>query len=175
MEDPDSYSIPYESLKPTMNWTVEWAAEDDASFAGRTLETWIGSWEQIKQVGPECLAVAELSRTLSYISGKRSSSKTLGVEERSGRTQTRYSWADTPRSAWGLSLQLIENTRRTGGSTSKQQAIIAKMPGKEGFGFEQPVLPTSLSTLSPLPPAQAETSEETQDARVFTDSEDESG
>jgi chromodomain-helicase-DNA-binding protein 1 len=51
VEDVAGYTIPYDSLKPTMNWSVDWTAEDDAHLLVGLWRHGFGSWELIAQVG----------------------------------------------------------------------------------------------------------------------------
>jgi len=54
VERPDEYMIPIESLKPTMNWSVDWLARDDAKLLVGIWRHGFGSWEQISQVSHPC-------------------------------------------------------------------------------------------------------------------------
>ncbi len=46
----DAYFVPHDNLKPTLNWTVEWGAIDDAHLLIGIWRHGFGSWEQITQV-----------------------------------------------------------------------------------------------------------------------------
>jgi chromodomain-helicase-DNA-binding protein 1 len=48
--DLETYEIPVDNLKPTSNWTVDWAAKDDAHLLIGIWRHGFGSWEQISQV-----------------------------------------------------------------------------------------------------------------------------
>ena len=50
IEDMDSYKIPHDNLKPTMNWTVEWNARDDSHLLVGIWRHGFGSWEQMSSV-----------------------------------------------------------------------------------------------------------------------------
>jgi chromodomain-helicase-DNA-binding protein 1 len=49
IDDVDEYEIPVENLKPTLNWTVDWTAADDAHLLVGIWRHGFGSWEQIQQ------------------------------------------------------------------------------------------------------------------------------
>jgi chromodomain-helicase-DNA-binding protein 1 len=49
-DDLDDYSVPVESLKPTMNWTVDWTAAEDAHLLIGIWRHGFGSWELMAQV-----------------------------------------------------------------------------------------------------------------------------
>lgn len=53
MEHLDQYSIPVDSLKPTMNWTVDWNYKDDAHLLIGIWKHGFGSWEQIAAVSDD--------------------------------------------------------------------------------------------------------------------------
>lgn len=64
--DLDRYEIPVDNLKPTMNWTVEWAAKDDARLLIGIWKHGFGSWDQIMAVShPSMYNMLQRSEALS--------------------------------------------------------------------------------------------------------------
>lgn len=56
VDHPENYVIPIDSLKPTMNWTVDWLPSDDAKLLVGIWRHGFGSWEQISKVGEISIA-----------------------------------------------------------------------------------------------------------------------
>lgn len=86
--DPDEYAIPHEHLKPTMNWTVDWTAKDDAHLVVGIWRHGFGSWEQITQVSFEDEAAGGadwLFRILPSNSQTKYTSKTRKLPKRTRR------------------------------------------------------------------------------------------
>jgi chromodomain-helicase-DNA-binding protein 1 len=50
VEDPDTYRIPHDFIKPTLNWSVEWTPEDDAKLLVGIWKHGFGTWEEIARV-----------------------------------------------------------------------------------------------------------------------------
>lgn len=54
VEDIDSYAIPHDNLKPTMNWSVEWGARQDSRLLVGIWKYGFGAWDLIKAVSSTC-------------------------------------------------------------------------------------------------------------------------
>ncbi|KAK6909295.1 hypothetical protein I203_103312 [Kwoniella mangroviensis CBS 8507] len=169
IEDTSRYQIPYDSLKPTMNWTVEWSIQDDAHLLVGIWRHGFGSWETISQ-DPE-----------------------LGLKDKIFLEDPKSVKATDPNAPkpgipgpihlvrrgdylCGLIREYEENRRML----VEQQAVIANMPTKEGFGFEHPPLPP-IAPGKASPAISAATSKAEQQAKgkrrktpEYTDSDNES-
>ncbi|KAK8853315.1 hypothetical protein IAR55_004019 [Kwoniella newhampshirensis] len=128
VEDIESYRIPHDSLKPTMNWTVEWAAQDDAHLLIGIWRHGFGSWEAIAQD-----PTLELSNKIFLEDPKSSKDPNAPKPGIPGPIHL------VRRGDYlcGIIREYEENRR----ILVEQQALIASMPAKEGFGFEHPPLP----------------------------------
>ncbi|CAD6582432.1 MAG: hypothetical protein TREMPRED_003281 [Tremellales sp. Tagirdzhanova-0007] len=131
VESIETYSIPHDNLKPTMNWSVEWGPVDEGHLLVGIWRHGFGSWEQISQ-----------DPTLE-LKGK------IFLED----PKVAKSDPNAPRPGipgpihlvrrgdylCGLIREYEENRRML----IEQQAVIASMPVKEGFGYDHPDLPVS--------------------------------
>ncbi|WVQ84586.1 hypothetical protein IAT38_006740 [Cryptococcus sp. DSM 104549] len=133
VEDTTTYSIPHDNLKPTMNWTVEWGAKDDSHLLVGLWRHGFGSWEAIAQD-----PTLELADKI-FLEDPKSAKAEPGA----------------PKPGIPGPIHLVrrgdylcgiireyEESRRI---LVEQQAVIASMPAKEGFGFEHPPLPNITS------------------------------
>ncbi|WWC91832.1 uncharacterized protein L201_006779 [Kwoniella dendrophila CBS 6074] len=130
VEDISTYAIPYDTLKPTMNWTVEWSMPDDAHLLTGIWRHGFGSWEAISQ-DPEL----ELQSKIFLEDPK--SAKTAEPGAPKPGIPGPIHLVRRGDYLCGLIREYEENRRMM----VEQQAVIANMPKKEGFGFEHPPLP----------------------------------
>ncbi|WRT70120.1 uncharacterized protein IL334_007114 [Kwoniella shivajii] len=169
IEDISTYSIPYDSLKPTMNWTVDWNANDDAHLLLGIWRHGFGSWEPISQ-DPEL----DLKDKIFLEDPK--SSKTAEPNAPKPGIPGPIHLVRRGDYLCGLIREYEENRR----VLVEQQALIANMPTKEGFGFEHPPLPTMVAgpsaKRSPSITASAKDSGKGKRRKTpeYTDSDDES-
>lgn len=71
VEDVDSYAIPHDNLKPTMNWSVEWGPKEDARLLIGIWRYGFGAWDLIKSVSIETVPVIPIAWLI--VTGPRSS------------------------------------------------------------------------------------------------------
>ncbi|RSH91369.1 hypothetical protein EHS25_009668 [Saitozyma podzolica] len=127
VEDVAGYTIPYDSLKPTMNWSVDWTAEDDAHLLVGLWRHGFGSWELIAQ--DESLNLADKI----FLEDPKAKTEP-GVKPGIPGPIHLVRRGDY---LCGLIREYEENRRML----IEQQEVIAKMPVKEGFGYDHPTLP----------------------------------
>ncbi|ORX35357.1 putative transcription regulator [Kockovaella imperatae] len=137
VEDPEKYSIPHESLKPTQNWTVDWTAEDDTHLLVGIWRHGFGTWDQIQQdptlhledkifmEDPKTKAEGDSSKAKANIPGP------IHLVRRGDYL-------------CGIIREYEENRRML----IEQQAVLDSMPPKEGFGFDNPSMPLPLASSS---------------------------
>lgn len=56
-----AWSIPHENIKPTLNWNVDWTAQEDSRLLVGIWKYGFGSWEQIANVCQTRLGPAKLT------------------------------------------------------------------------------------------------------------------
>lgn len=191
----DAYEIPVDNLKPTMNWTVEWGHKDDAHLLIGVWRHGFGSWEQISQVSWP-------PREIGWALADGVQDPTLHLESKIFLEDPKTKGDSSVKPGipgpihlvrrgdylCGLVREYEENRR----ALIEQNALIAKMPVREGFGFEQPSLPVSAgagpsrsqagaakspsvtSSVAPAPKSSAAKAKRRKTPE-YTDSEDDSG
>lgn len=200
VDDLDAYEIPVDNLKPTMNWTVEWGHKDDAHLLIGVWRHGFGSWEQICQVSPNPFACSR-----HVLVADQRQDPTLHLQDKIFLEDPKSKADGSAKPGipgpihlvrrgdylCGLVREYEENRR----ALIEQNALIAKMPVREGFGFEQPSLPSSAgagpsrshagatkspsvtSSAAPLPKGSAAKAAAAKRRKTpeYTDSEDDSG
>ncbi|KGB76774.2 chromodomain-helicase-DNA-binding protein 1 [Cryptococcus deuterogattii R265] len=169
VEDFPSYTIPHDSLKPTMNWTVEWTAREDSQLLVGIWKHGFGSWEAIAhdpelQLSDKIFLEDPKAAKLDPNAPKPGVPGPVHLQRRGDYL-------------CGIIREYEENRR----ILVEQQAMIASLPAKEGFGFEHPPLP-SIAGPSKKPSPSVASSSKDRDAGKgkrrktpeYTDSEDES-
>ncbi|OCF38014.1 chromodomain-helicase-DNA-binding protein 1 [Kwoniella heveanensis BCC8398] len=165
VDDLSKYEIPHDSLKPTMNWTVDWTPKDDAHLLIGIWRHGMGSWEAIAQ-DPEL----DLQ------------SKIFLEDPKSNKVEPGQPKPGIPgpihlvrRGDYlcGLVREYEENRRML----VEQQAVIASLPTKEGFGFEHPSVPSLAGPsgkASPAASAKPDPKGKRRKTPEYTDSDNES-
>ncbi|KAI9634188.1 putative Chromodomain helicase [Dioszegia hungarica] len=150
--DIENYRIPVDSLKPTTNWSVDWTAEDDAHLLIGIWRHGFASWE-LMHVDPSL----ELAEKIFVDEPK-------GVKPEPG--------APKPPTPGPIHLVrrgdylcgLIREHEETRRLQLEEEAMIQKMPPKQGFGL----VPASTSPSRSTKPVKRRKTPE------YTDSEDSS-
>ena len=174
VEDPDSYSIPHDSLKPTQNWTVDWTSENDTHLLVGVWRHGFGSWEQIQQD-----PTLQLHDKIFMEDPKSSKPDAEGNKPKTGIPGPIH-LVRRGDYLCGIIREYEENRRML----IEQQAVLDSMPAKEGFGFDNPSMPLPLASSSKLKassPMTSTTSEKPRKGKAkrhktpeYTSSEDES-
>ncbi|KAL7419150.1 ATP-dependent DNA helicase Hrp3 [Cryptotrichosporon argae] len=162
IDDVKDYTIPYDNLKPTMNWTVDWNATDDAHLLVGIWKYGFGAWEQIKED-----KALQLGGRIFLEDPKKDKSVKPNIPGPIHLVRRGDYLC-------GLIREYEENRRML----IEQNAVIAKMPVKEGFGYEHPALPTPVINSATPTSAKASTSNGADKGKrrktpEYTDSEDE--
>ncbi|WWC72124.1 uncharacterized protein I206_106084 [Kwoniella pini CBS 10737] len=131
IDDISEYDIPYDNLKPTMNWTVDWQLKDDAHLLVGIWKHGFGSWEAIS-LDPELNLKEKI-----FLEDPKSAKATDPNAPKPGIPGPIH-LVRRGDYLCGLIREYEENRRML----VEQQAVIANMPTKEGFGFEHPPLPS---------------------------------
>lgn len=100
VETTEDYRIPVDHLKPTLNWSVDWSADDDAHLLVGIWRHGFGSWEQMYQV-----SIDPFWLTSGSHSPPRRSNLHRGTQNQvRPDSQTEHPWTNSPGSTWGLSM-----------------------------------------------------------------------
>lgn len=131
VEDVDTYAIPHDNLKPTMNWSVEWGAREDSRLLVGIWKYGFGAWDLIKTD-----SILELGDMIFLDDPK--AVKDAGA----AKTGIPGPIHLVRRGDYlcGLIREYEENRRML----IEQQAVIANMPVKEGYGYDHPPLPVAV-------------------------------
>ena len=135
VEDLETYKIPHDNLKPTMNWTVEWGAEDDSHLILGIWRHGFGAWDMIQQ-DPSL----HLSDKI-FLEDPRAAKERDKTGAKPGIPGPIH-LVRRGDYLCGL-IREYEEHRRV---LLEQQAVLEKMPVKEGFGYDTPTIPPALAT-----------------------------
>ncbi|WVQ77477.1 hypothetical protein IAR50_007163 [Cryptococcus sp. DSM 104548] len=125
VDDVTQYRIPHDNLKATMNWTVEWNADDDSHLIAGIWKHGFNSWEAIAQDPTLHLKHKIFFEDPKAAKEKDPNAPKVGVPQpvHLGRRGDYLC---------GIIREYEENRR----TLIEQQAVIANMPTKEGFGLD---------------------------------------
>ncbi|ORY35802.1 putative Chromodomain helicase [Naematelia encephala] len=128
IDEPDDYRIPQENLKPTMNWSVDWTAADDGHLVVGIWRHGFGAWEQMQQDPTLKLEDKIFLEDPKTAKGEAGAAKMVPGPIHLVRRGDYLC---------GLIREFEENRRML----IEQDAVLASMPPKEGFGYDNPPLP----------------------------------
>lgn len=169
IEDVEHYAIPHDNLKPTMNWSVEWGAQHDSKLLVGIWRYGFGAWDLIKNdpsLDLQDMIFLEDPKSKDPNAPKAGIPGPIHLVRRGDYL-------------CGLIREYEENRRML----IEQQAVIANMPVKEGFGYDHPPLPVAVAAPSssskahhPAPSSVTSSAKDKGKRRKtpeYTDSEDE--
>ncbi|GMK59395.1 hypothetical protein CspeluHIS016_0800010, partial [Cutaneotrichosporon spelunceum] len=163
VEDVEKYAIPHDNLKPTMNWSVEWGPKDDARLLIGIYKYGFGAWESIKSdhdLHLQDMIFLEDPKMKDPGAPKAGIPGPIHLVRRGDYL-------------CGLIREYEENRRML----IEQQAVIASMPVKEGFGYDHPPIPAASASASFKPSSATPSASKNDKGKrrktpEYTDSED---
>lgn len=141
VEHIENYSIPHDNLKPTMNWSVEWGPRQDSRLLIGIWRYGFGAWDLIKGVSGRSIdhGLTQQDPDLQLTNMIFLDDPKVVKDPGTGKSGIPGPIHLVRRGDYlcGIIREYEENRRML----IEQQAVIANMPVKEGFGYDHPPLP----------------------------------